>query len=47
MIDKAGFHVRFWETPVDKDYGKFGGLYRRIVEKTRAGSILDFYITPR
>lgn len=48
MIDKAGFVVRFWETPVDKNYGKFGGgLYRRIIEKTRAGSILDFYITPR
>jgi 2-polyprenyl-3-methyl-5-hydroxy-6-metoxy-1,4-benzoquinol methylase len=48
MIDKAGFSVRFWETPVDKDYGKVGGgIYRKLVEGTRAGSILDFYITPK
>lgn len=48
MIDEAGFAVRFWETPVDKDYGKIGGkLYRSLIEKTRTGSILDFYITPR
>ncbi len=48
MIDKAGFSVRFWETPVDKDYGKVGGLlYKRLIEQTRSGSILDFYITPQ
>ena len=48
MIDKAGFAVRFWETPVDKDYGKVGGgIYRKLVERTRVGSILDFYITPK
>ena len=47
MIEKAGFTVKFWETPVDKDYGRFGDLYRRVVEQTRTGSILDFYITPR
>lgn len=48
MIDKAGFSVKFWETPVDKDYGKLGGeLYRKLIERTRTGSILDFYITPR
>lgn len=48
MIDKAGFSVRFWETPVDKDYGKVGGgIYRKLVERTKAGSILDFYITPK
>ncbi len=45
LIEKAGFSVRFWETPVDKDYGKAGGaLYRSLVEKTRTGSIVDFYI---
>src|SRR5215204_5964512 len=42
MIEKAGFTVKFWETPVDKDYGRFGDLYRRVVEQTRTGSILDF-----
>ncbi|MEP7148430.1 MAG: class I SAM-dependent methyltransferase [Acidobacteriota bacterium] len=48
LIARAGFSVKFWETPVDKDYGKAGGqLYRRLIERTRAGSILDFYITPR
>ena len=47
MIERAGFAVRFWETPVDKDYGFGGGLYRRIVEGSRTGSIIDFYITPR
>ncbi len=48
LIARAGFSVKFWETPVDKDYGKAGGqLYRRLIESTRAGSILDFYITPR
>ena len=45
LIEKAGFSVRFWETPVDKDYRKVGGaLYRSLVEKTRTGSIVDFYI---
>jgi len=48
LIEKAGFSVRHWETPVDKNYDKFGGeIYRRLLEKTRAGSILDAYITPR
>jgi len=48
MIERAGFAVLVWETPVDKDYGRFGsGIYRSIVEGLRAGSILDFYITPR
>lgn len=47
-IERAGFTVRLWETPVDKDYGKFGGdIYRKLIEKTRAGSILDVYVTPR
>jgi 2-polyprenyl-3-methyl-5-hydroxy-6-metoxy-1,4-benzoquinol methylase len=45
MIERAGFIVRYWETPVDKNYGNFGGeLYRRLVENSRTGSILDFYI---
>ena len=47
MIEKAGFSVRFWETPVDKDYGTFGGIYRKVVERSRTGSIMDYYITPR
>jgi 2-polyprenyl-3-methyl-5-hydroxy-6-metoxy-1,4-benzoquinol methylase len=48
LIEKAGFSVRLWETPVDKDYGKLGGrIYRKLIEKTRSGSILDAYITPR
>ena len=45
LIEKAGFSVRYWETPVDKDYGVGGALYRSLVEKTRTGSIVDFYIT--
>ncbi|MEO6333952.1 MAG: class I SAM-dependent methyltransferase [Pyrinomonadaceae bacterium] len=48
LIEKAGFSVKLWETPVDKDYKQFGGrLYRKLIERTRSGSILDFYITPR
>lgn len=48
MVERAGFEVKFWETPVDKNYGDFAGkLYRNLVERWRTGSILDFYITPR
>ena len=48
VVERAGFVVRYWETPVDKEYKEpGGGLYRRLVESTRTGSILDFYITPR
>ncbi len=48
MIERAGFSVVHWETPVDKNYGSYGGeVYRRLVERTRAGSIIDFYIRPR
>lgn len=48
MIERAGFSVVHWETPVDKNYGSFGGdLYRKIVERSRTGSIIDFYIKPR
>lgn len=48
MIERAGFSVVFWETPVDKDYGGYAGeVYRKLVERSRTGSILDFYITPR
>ncbi len=48
MIERAGFEMQFWETPVDKNYGNFGGrVYRSLVERSRTGSILDFYITPR
>lgn len=47
VIERAGFVVRFWETPVDKDYGKVAGaLYKKLVETTRTGSNLDFYLTP-
>lgn len=48
MVERAGFSVRFWETPVDKNYGSFGGtIYRNLIERSRKGSIVDFYITPR
>ena len=48
MIERAGLAIRYWETPVDKNYRNFGGeLYRRLVERSRTGSILDFYITPK
>jgi 2-polyprenyl-3-methyl-5-hydroxy-6-metoxy-1,4-benzoquinol methylase len=48
IIEKAGFYVEFWETPVDKNYARLGGaVYRRLVERLRTGSILDFYIRPR
>lgn len=48
MVERAGFVVRFWETPVDKNYGRFGGaIYGRLVERSRTGSIIDFYVTPR
>jgi 2-polyprenyl-3-methyl-5-hydroxy-6-metoxy-1,4-benzoquinol methylase len=47
MIERAGFAIKYWETPVDKNYGgSFGEIYRKLVERTRTGSILDFYITP-
>jgi len=47
MIERAGFVVKFWETPVDKNYGKVAGaVYKKLVEAARTGSNLDFYITP-
>ena len=47
-VERAGFDVEFWETPMDKDYGRVGGdVYRRLVERLRLGSILDFYLKPR
>jgi hypothetical protein len=48
LIERAGYSVVEWLTPVDKDYGKFGGeLYRNTVERLRAGSNLEFYIKLR
>ena len=48
LIERAGYSVVEWLTPVDKDYGKFGSeLYRSAVEKLRAGSNLEFYIKLR
>jgi 2-polyprenyl-3-methyl-5-hydroxy-6-metoxy-1,4-benzoquinol methylase len=48
MVERAGFSVRFWETPVDKNYGNFGGtFYRNLIQRSRKGSIVDFYVTPR
>ena len=48
MVERAGFVVRYWETPVDKEYKEpGGGIYRSLVERTRTGSILDFYLTLR
>jgi 2-polyprenyl-3-methyl-5-hydroxy-6-metoxy-1,4-benzoquinol methylase len=48
LVERAGFYVEFWETPVDKDYGRVGGgLYRMLVERMRTGSLMDFYIRPR
>ena len=48
MIERSGYQVVEWLTPVDKEYGKFGGgLYRTAIEKLRAGSNLEFYIKLR
>ena len=48
LIERAGYSVVEWLTPVDKDYGKLGGeLYRHVVERLRAGSNLEFYIRLR
>ena len=45
MVERAGFRVEHWETPVDKIYETPGGdIYRRLTERTRTGSIIDFYL---
>jgi 2-polyprenyl-3-methyl-5-hydroxy-6-metoxy-1,4-benzoquinol methylase len=48
LVERAGYSVVDWLTPVDKDYPNGGrGLYRRSVEALRTGSNLEFYIRPR
>ena len=48
MIERAGFLVLDWETPVDKDQKKFGTtLYKKFAEASGVGSNMDFYITPK
>ena len=48
MVERGGYSVVDWLTPVDKDYPNAGGdLYRKSVEALRTGSNLEFYIKPR
>jgi 2-polyprenyl-3-methyl-5-hydroxy-6-metoxy-1,4-benzoquinol methylase len=48
MVERAGYKVLEWRTPVDKRYGRVAGeLYRRMIEAARSGSNLEFYITLR
>ena len=49
VVERAGFRVMTWDTPVTKKEGQ-GVLtevfYRLIMEKTGTASILDIYCTP-
>ena len=49
VVEKAGFKVLSWETPVPKKVGQSAlveGLYRAIMERSGTASILDLYCTP-
>jgi SAM-dependent methyltransferase len=49
LVEKAGFRVLLWETPVLKKTGRVSlgeSFYRFILEKPRCSSILDIYCTP-
>jgi 2-polyprenyl-3-methyl-5-hydroxy-6-metoxy-1,4-benzoquinol methylase len=49
-VEKAGFRVIEWETPVPKKEGQHAvveGFYRTVLERTRTASILDCYCVAR
>jgi 2-polyprenyl-3-methyl-5-hydroxy-6-metoxy-1,4-benzoquinol methylase len=49
VVEKAGFKVLKWETPVPKKEGQNAlteGFYRTVLERTGTASILDLYCTP-
>ena len=49
VVEKAGFKVLRWETPVPKKAGQSAlveGFYRTLMERTGKASILDLYCTP-
>lgn len=48
VIERSGFRVLDWNTPVPKKSGQSAvveGIYRTVMERTRSSSILDFYCT--
>lgn len=50
VIERAGFRVLDWNTPVPRKAGQSALLesfYCAVMERTRTSSILDFYCTPR
>jgi len=49
LVERAGFRVIDWNTPVPKKAGQnplVDSFYRLIMERTNASSILDLYCTP-
>jgi 2-polyprenyl-3-methyl-5-hydroxy-6-metoxy-1,4-benzoquinol methylase len=49
VVEKAGFKVLDWNTPVPKKSGQNAlveGFYRSLMERTGTASILDLYCTP-
>ncbi len=49
LVERAGFRVLEWNTPVPKKAGQSAfvdGVYRLIMERTNTSSILDLYCTP-
>ncbi|MFN0280114.1 MAG: class I SAM-dependent methyltransferase [Pyrinomonadaceae bacterium] len=49
LVERAGFRVLSWNTPVPKKAGQSAlvdGLYRLVMERTNTSSILDLYCTP-
>lgn len=48
VVEAAGLRVLQWETPVFKKSGQhplIEGIYRKLLERSRSASILDFYCT--
>ncbi len=49
VVERAGFRVLNWNTPVQKKNGQSAlveAIYRNIMERTNSSSILDVYCTP-
>ena len=49
LVERAGFRVLDWNTPVPRKTGRnivIETIYRNIMERSRASSILDVYCTP-
>lgn len=46
VIERAGCEPLYWETPVPDRPGRaraISAVYRRVLERSRAGSLMDFY----